>query len=230
MAKILNSDSNTMDAGFVVPLEAEAKPLLEQLKNKKEIFLKSRTVITGNFGKKKIGIIISGCGKIKSASATQLLIDNFPATYYVHFGTAGAISPNLKIGDIIVAQEVVEHDVVELFPKQIPPPIHLTSLNLISEIKKLRLVSTLFGRILSGDEDIIDTERKIILMNDFQGLSVDWESAGFCATCNLNTVPMIVIRGISDLAYEYTTKEYMDNQVKVVNDMIKVILVIINNL
>lgn len=210
---------NMFNFGFVIPLPAEAKPLLQRVKNRKRYKRDSREMYTGIFFNKKISIIISGAGKIKSAAATQFLIDTFPAKKYIHYGTAGAISSKLKVGDIVVATKVIEHDVIELFPKKNPPPTYkITPL-----LQKNRIQNTNFslawGTILSGDEDVISSKRKNQLNKLYKGLSVDWESAGFALTCELNKVTGYILRGICDFSHERTPSEYKKNQQIAVNNI-----------
>lgn len=212
------------DYGFVVPVEAEAASMLKKMEDKKEIKYGLRKIILGTLKNKKVCFIVSGCGKIKSASATQLLIDKYPAKLYIHYGTAGALSPKLKIGDIIVAREVVEHDVNELFPKPSSPPIHVIDKDLIKFFSLTKSSSIVFGRILSGDEDIIDINRKTELATKYRGLSVDWESAGFALTCRINQVRHLIFRAISDYAHEQTKYEYQENQKLAVGNVVNFIL------
>lgn len=214
------------DYGFVIPLKEEAKPLLARIKDKKELTYGSRKIIIGNFGKFRISLIISGCGKIKVASATQLLIDRYPAKLFLHYGTAGAISPSLKIGDVIIATHVIEHDVQEKFPSLVPPPVHTIEKKLISKIKDIKRQNFIFAPILSGDEDIINRQQRNELFAQHKALSVDWESAGFVLTCQLNNTPCLVLRGISDYAYEYTTKEYEKNQQSVVRKLVEEVITV----
>ncbi len=215
----------SFDFGFVVPLKSEAQPLLNKLQNKKYTKDWSRIVYTGIFHNKKVSLIISGCGKIKSASASQYLIDQYTAKTYIHYGTAGAISDKLHIGDIVIAEQVVEPDVIELFPKKVPPPIHKISVGrLKKQLKNFHDSSLVWGSILSGDEDVISTKRKKDLYRYHNGLSVDWESAGFALTCQLNQVQGYVFRGISDYAYEHTSSEYEKNQKLAVNNIVSLIM------
>lgn len=211
------------DFGFVIPLPDEAKPLLQKVKNRKTYRNASRKVYTGAFAGKKVSIIISGCGKIKSASATQFLIDTFPAKQYIHYGTAGAISNKLNIGDLIIATEVIEHDVIELFPKKIPPPRYKITPLIKRESMSRNNISLVWGKILSGDEDVITTKRKLLLNRLHKGLSVDWESAGFALTCQLNKAPKYILRGISDYAYEGTTSEYEKNRQAVIQNIVRLL-------
>lgn len=209
--------------GFVIPLKEEADSLLHKLKISAKEKVGSRTIVSGSFNNHKVSLIISGCGKIKTASATQFLIDKYPSDFYINFGTSGAISSDLKIGDIIVATKIIEHDVKEKFPKITPPPTYIVNEESIKKIKALKL-NLKFGPILSGDEDIVTTQRKKVLFKKYRGLSADWESAGFALTCEINDVPFLVFRTISDLAYEQTTQEYEKNQKTVITRLTEVII------
>lgn len=214
------------DIGFVVPLENEAKILIEDLTDKKRIICGQRKIIIGKLLNKKVSLIISGCGKIKSASATQLLIDRSPAKLYIHFGTSGALSPILKIGDVVAASEVVEHDVEELFPQEVPPPVHKLFFS-SSMTRLLKKESIIMGRIISGDKDIVRAIDRDKIYKQYKGLTVDWESAGFALTCQLNKVQGIIFRGVSDYAHEKSKREYEINQqfaIKNIYDLIKVIV------
>lgn len=213
------------DYGFIIPLKNEANPLLLNLKNKKIIRTGTHTIYVGTFWNKKISLIISGCGKIKSAASTQYLIDTYPARTYIHYGSAGAISSKLQIGDTIIAEQVIEHDSKEMFPHITPPPIHKISIkNLKACLKNYKNTPLVWGTILSGDEDVVSTKRKNELYQKYKGLSVDWESAGFALTCQLNKVTGYVFRGISDYAYEHTAIEYGKNQKLVMNNIIRLLI------
>lgn len=204
------------DFGFVVPLESEASIVLNNLKKRRKISYGLREVYTGTIDGNSISLIISGCGKIKSASATQLLIDKHPANLYIHYGSAGAISSSLKIGDVVAATEIIEHDVVELFPKKVPPPLHRIDNEVLRKLHKNR-DGLILGSIISGDEDVIATKRRDLLFKLHNSLCVDWESAGFVLTCNLNNVSGLILRIISDYAYEHTKLEYEKNKVAVMS-------------
>jgi adenosylhomocysteine nucleosidase len=212
--------------GLVVPLREEAMPLLKKLMVLSEEKFGERAVIIGSIDGHKISLIISGCGKIKAASATQLLIDKYPSDLYLNFGTAGAISKGLQIGDIVVATEVIEHDVKEKFPEFVPPPVHPADKVIIKKIRGSNS-NLKFGPIISGDEDVVTGNRKNMLFKKHRCLTVDWESAGFALTCQLNNVDFLVLRAVSDLAYEHTKLEYKRNQKQVVESITREILKIL---
>lgn len=218
---------NKIKYGFVIPLESEAKFLLNKIEIIKDDFLFHRRLILAQLRNNNIVIMISGCGKIRTACATQFLIDKFKPKFLIHYGSAGGISSRIKIGDIIFATEVVEHDVKILFPKKIFPPVYKIKKSLIKEIKKIKNLNLFFGRIISGDKDIVNTKEKEKLFNKYKALSVDWESASFLLTCQINRKDALILRGVTDLAYENTAKEYKRNEKRVMmiltNKLMKII-------
>jgi adenosylhomocysteine nucleosidase len=96
--------------GFVVPLEKEARTLIRVLKHPKDQTHRGREIITGLLDQERCAVFISGPGKIRSASGTQLLLDHFDCTTIYHFGSAGDLAPEHRIGDIVIANDIVEHD------------------------------------------------------------------------------------------------------------------------
>jgi adenosylhomocysteine nucleosidase len=55
-------------------------------------------------------LVYSRCGKVAAASTVTTLIDRFKVDLVLFTGVAGAASPALGIGDIVVADELVQHD------------------------------------------------------------------------------------------------------------------------
>lgn len=210
--------------GFVIPLQEEAAPLL--IFSNAKLEKKSPWLIyKGRVGSNTIAIIISGAGKIRSTAATQFLIDHYSSTVYVHYGTSGSLTKDVDIGDVVIADNIIEHDVVELFPQKVAPPIHAIQVKkLQTRMKKLTQTYVHVGSIISGDEDIVTTERKNELSSRHNALAVDWESAGFALTCTLNKAQHYVFRAISDGAHEDTKEEYSKNQVMAVKNVLKVIV------
>ncbi len=204
--------------GFVVPMEKEARALVAALKSRKKSRLKGRDLTTGTLGKHKCAIVISGVGKIPAASATQLLLDHYDCDVVYHFGSAGGLSPECLIGDFVVAIDIVEHDYIKLFGTLTDNPLATCSPLMSRRLKKQADqagVRAHLGRIVSGNEDVVTSVRRDALCDRFGGLSVDWESAGCALVCNLNKVPVVVIRAISDYAYEQTHDEYAQHAIDV---------------
>jgi adenosylhomocysteine nucleosidase len=200
--------------GFVVPMEKEAWKLIERLENRRDEYFKRRRLYSGFLGDVEAKIMISGCGKVQSASSTQLLIDHFKCASIIHFGSAGAVSSELRIGDVVIGDEVVEYDYYQKFGQIDPMPVSYSDRTLaekFGEWARERGVRSVRGRILSGNEDVVTTLRRDQLLSLHGGISVDWESGACALVCNLMSVPVLVLRGIVDYAYEGTHHEFSEN-------------------
>ena len=204
--------------GFIVPMEKEARTLVGAIEKRKHTTLKARKLVAGSLAGKKCAVLITGTGKIRSASGTQLLLDHFKCKVIYHFGSAGALSPDFKIGDFVVATDILEHDYIRKFGEEEENPVAHCQKQLGQRILKAAVklgVRAQPGRIVSGNEDVVTTSRRDELCQRFGGVSVDWESAGCALVCNTNRVPVVVIRAISDYAYEHTHDEYSQNAIDV---------------
>ncbi len=201
--------------GFCIPLKREIEGLLPQISNLEKHSLRKREYFTGQIAGKDCVAIQAGHGKIHSAASTQFLIDQFDCEMIFHMGSGGAISPDLEIGDIVVGEEIVEHDYIERFGsgdfKRPRSYSDKSLLNRFREFSKDSNQRVSFGVIVSGNEDVVTTVRRDELLEEYDGLSVDWESCGCAAVCNLENIPVLVLRAMSDFAYEHTNDEYYAN-------------------
>ena len=101
--------------GFLIPLESEMKEFVPILANPIKEQLKGRTLIHGSIGTHSVVAMLSGYAKIRTAASTQFLIDHFQCDLIIHFGSAGALAGDIKIGDFILGKEILEHDYHEQF-------------------------------------------------------------------------------------------------------------------
>ncbi len=58
----------------------------------------------------EIGVVVSGIGKVNAAAATSRLISEFEPEEVVVIGLSGALTEDLSVGDIVVADKVVQYD------------------------------------------------------------------------------------------------------------------------
>ena len=107
---------------------------------------------------------VGGHGKTQHAVQTQHLIEQKPTIQAVICaGAAGSLSPDLKLGDVVVGLSTVEHDYKLRFVQR-PLPRHDADRRLADEFRSVAgqigsRFSMLFGAIASGDEDVVDPAR-----------------------------------------------------------------------
>jgi adenosylhomocysteine nucleosidase len=156
-----------------------------------------------------------GLGKTQFAVQTQHLIDVGPGwDLVICAGAAGALDDGLAIGDIVIATETVEHDIRNKFGKPLLPKFRSAEAIVTSFRGKFVNPSILqvhFGPVASGDEDVIEPERRQEIQSRTGALVVAWEGAGGARACQFSGVPYLEIRGVTDNASGTAAADFATN-------------------
>jgi adenosylhomocysteine nucleosidase len=173
-----------------------------------------------------------GLGKTQFAIHTQHLIEAMPRLdLVICAGAAGALSDQVSIGDIVVATETVEHDLRNKIGEPLLPR-HRGDGNTIDIFKKIASSNfpfkVYFGPVASGDEDIVDAERRNELRHITGALAVAWEGAGGARAAGFHEVPYVEIRGISDNADTASLTDFKANLNRVMEHIAALIMEFIN--
>lgn len=72
--------------------------------------LAGRSYHRGTLFGRRVILAFSGWGKVASASVATTLIQRFGAEEVIFTGVAGAVDPDLQVGDVVVARELIQHD------------------------------------------------------------------------------------------------------------------------
>lgn len=67
--------------------------------------------IQGKLEGKEVVLLKSGIGKVNAAMATTILHERYQPTAVINTGSAGGLDTSLSIGDIVISDRVVHHDV-----------------------------------------------------------------------------------------------------------------------
>lgn len=176
-----------------------------------------------SFNQHEVICVTSGIGKVNAALTTQILLDLFKPDIVINFGVAGSLTTNLGFGDVVVATDLIEHDVdttafgiplgqiprMECFSFKAAEKI----VELLSklELKQNRVAA---GRIISGDQFIADKAKAEFLHKEFSALACEMEGAAIAHVCYLNQVPFAVIRSLSDMAGQVGEAAHTYNKLK----------------
>jgi adenosylhomocysteine nucleosidase len=96
--------------GIICAMAEEIAALLGDMTQVGRRELAGREVLQGKLYGRPVAMIESGIGKVASAMTATLLLDGLKCRAIVMSGVAGGIDPNLAIGDLVVAQRLVQHD------------------------------------------------------------------------------------------------------------------------
>ena len=150
-----------------------------------------------------VTLACGGHGKTQFGIQTQYLLDHARFDLVICAGAAGAISPEVSVGDLIVATTTVEHDFNNKFSNR-PKPKFDGDPETIEQIKALDISSADFnihyGVMAGGDEDIIDVERGKELRRKHNAIAVAWEGVGGARASAFNEIPYLELRGATDTA------------------------------
>ena len=175
--------------------------------------------------------VFCGVCKVNAAIATQLLISKFDVTHIILTGVAGALNTQLEIRDIVISSEVAYHDVAHGILTQYHP--WMKDIYFRADVKMLKLCEHTanslliqgkchIGRIITGEAFITHNERESLIEN-FNPLCVDMESASVAHTCYVNNIPFIVIRSMSDDADQNGIETFEKNMEMVALNSIKLV-------
>lgn len=96
--------------GIMGAMPEEINGIIELLADRKEVTRGMRTYYTGNINQIRTVVVFSRWGKVAAATTVSNLILEFGITELIFTGVAGAIDPSLNIGDIVVANRLIQHD------------------------------------------------------------------------------------------------------------------------
>lgn len=167
----------------------------------------------GNIDEVPVVIVQCGVGKVNAAISTQILIDKFDIDSVLLTGLAGSLVPYLQQGDIVAANYLVQHDVdLTAFGRR-PGEIPSVGRSLEADPDMLRRMNEAYdsiygdmpnrpqlvvGTIISGDKFISDKKSIASLQREFGAVATEMEGAAVAHVCQLNSIPFLVIRTISD--------------------------------
>lgn len=164
----------------------------------------------------RVVVTEGGLGKAQFAIHTHHALDAVPdVSVALCLGSAGGLTKDLDIGDVIVATSTIEHD----FNRKLTPgplPEFAGDTHFISAIRnnssfESYAFSVEFGRVASGDEAIVTTERANQIRDTTGAIAAAWEGAGGARACRFAGVPFVEVRGISDMADEGAESVFLEN-------------------
>ena len=228
-----------MRLGIISALHEEQQGLVEAMQKPYKLTHGMRDYWVGQLWKIDAVCVLSRIGKVAAAMTATTLVEKFGVTHILFTGVAGSGDKTIRVGDIVVADSLVQHDMdaSPLFPRHEVPLTGLThfksdlsmALQLVEAAQQF-LADSLTdaialeerqafaidaprvhrGLVASGDQFINDRERIGRLNDALPGLlAVEMEGAAVAQVCFELGMPFGVIRTISDNANENAATDFM---------------------
>ncbi len=96
--------------GIIGAMQEEIKLLSESMKILETKIIGMREFYIGELFGKEVVLVFSRCGKVAAASTVTTLIEIFGVNLVLFTGVAGGAEKTLNIGDIVIADKLVQHD------------------------------------------------------------------------------------------------------------------------
>lgn len=197
--------------GVIGAMDEEIAHFIPHMEDVKDTQHAGITYRSGSFHGNTIVLVKSGIGKVNASVCTQILIDRFKVAKIIFTGVAGALHPDLDIGDIVVSKDLMQHDMdvtalnyARGVIPDFPVSVFVADQDLVALAQKAseQVVDhkVMIGRILSGDTFVADREQVRQLHVELEGACTEMEGAAVAQVAYMNGVPFVVIRSMSDKA------------------------------
>lgn len=228
-----------MRLGIISALHEEQQGLVEAMHRPYKLMHGMREYWGGTLWEIDAVAVLSRIGKVAAAMTATTLVEKFGVTHILFTGVAGSGDPSVRVGDIVVAESLVQHDMdaSPLFPRYEVP---LTGLSHFASDRRMalelahaaqRFLELDFmdaidaqeraafalqaprvhrGLVGSGDQFVSHGDRVRALGEALPGLlAVEMEGAAVAQVCFELGIPFGVIRTISDNANENAATDFM---------------------
>lgn len=200
-----------MKIGIIGAMDVEVAELIESMENIQKETISSITFYEGTLQGKNVVVAKCGVGKVHAAVCAQTMILNFKLDTIINTGVAGSLNSELDIADLVISDNVVQHD---MDTSGLGDPVGLISgvnliniscpKNLVEKIEKsaktIENTNVIVGTIASGDQFICSKDKKDYIVKHFNALCAEMEGAAIGHVCYLNNVDFCIVRAISDKA------------------------------
>lgn len=222
-------------------MEEEIEPLLAHFDNVNVVEFANNKYYEVNYKGLDIVVAYSKIGKVFASLTATTMIEKFGCDTLLFSGVAGGINPELKIGDLIIADKLCQHDLdITAFghPNGFVPGgkvfVETTEAlrNIAKKVATENNLKVIEGTIATGDQFVHSTERKDFIQTTFNADALEMEGASVAVVCDALNVPFFILRAISDTAdmdagfdfdefLKSSAKNSADYLIKIVNELIK---------
>ncbi len=151
---------------------------------------------------------VCGVGKVFAAIAAQTMILRYGPRALLNTGVAGGLAEGLVVGDVVLADAVVQHD-MDTSPLGDPVGL-LSGINIVKIPTDKGLLRALcaasermgltphVGTVATGDQFIAADAQKERIRAQFGAVACEMEGGAIGHVAHVNGVPFAVLRAISD--------------------------------
>ena len=224
--------------GILCAMDQEVAALYEMIQQPEITEISGYRFAVGRLAGKDVVVAKCGVGKVNAAICAQTLLLTYHPELVMKSGVAGSLSEKLRICDVAVGQDIVQHDIdttacgdeLSLVPEldRVYLPCDGETARVICRAAEKVGVHALPARIASGDQFVSSPEKKRWIVEHFGAMACEMESGDIAQVCCRSGVKCAVIRAISDstdgehaMEFEKFLQIAADQSVKVLLEALK---------
>ena len=194
--------------GIIGAMDLEMEALINLLEEEECATISNVTFHRGKLFGGDAVLAVCGVGKCFSAICAQTMILKYHPDRIINIGVAGGIVEGLSVGDIVVANDVVQYD---MDTSAVGDPVGLISgINIVKipcspklseglfAAAKALQIPVLAGTVASGDTFVASREKKEHIAETFDTVACEMEGGGIAQACYVNGVECAILRSSAD--------------------------------
>jgi adenosylhomocysteine nucleosidase len=201
-----------MTLAIVSAMHEELAAVLALMPDEHRQVVGGREFWLGHLQGQEVIAVLSRIGKVAAATTATALIERFKVREIVFTGVAGGLGPDVNVGDVVVADNFLQHDLdaSPVFPRYEVPlygesrfatDAVLTQQLVDAAARALPGVPVHRGLVISGDRFVSTTAEARALQAALpDALAVEMEGAAIAQVCRDYGVPFAAVRTVSDRA------------------------------
>lgn len=225
----LNASTESQPIGLMSAMHEELALLLQAMPDEQRVQVGGRDFWQGHWEGRPVVAVLSRIGKVAAATTATALIERFGVRQIVFTGVAGGLGAGVRVGDVVVADAFVQHDMdaSPLFPRHEVPlygrsrfqtdtglsqGLAQAAQQVLAQVQSHVGVAAVqafglhaprlhTGLVASGDRFVSSTpECRALRAALPEALAVEMEGAAVAQVCADYGVPFAALRTISDRA------------------------------
>jgi len=211
--------------GILCALPQERELLVAALGDAEPVTQAGLQAHVGLLDGRPIAVATSGVGKVNAAITATLLVERLRCRALVLSGVAGGLARDLEVGDLIVAERVIDVDYGRLtdagrvayqpgslpLPDVTPDPGYRLPGALAAAVRGRLAASGIdarLGTVLSGDAFLASARVRDELAARWSALAIEMEGSAICGVAERFDVPWLIVRALSDGAGEESVADF----------------------
>jgi adenosylhomocysteine nucleosidase len=215
--------------GIMSAMHEELAAVLAHMPDEQRVSVAGRDFFVGHWHGHALVAVLSRIGKVAAATTATVLLERFGVDQLVFTGVAGGLGADVRVGDVVVATQCVQHDmdasplfaphVVPLygrafFDTDLPLSVQLAQASeavlqhAVQHLGQAAMAEFALkapqvhqGLVLSGDRFVSTSAESQALRQRFPAaMAVEMEGAAVAQVCFDFGVPFAALRTISDRA------------------------------